>query len=219
MTSNQSLYDVLGVAPDATAEEIKAAHRAAVKRAHPDTDTGSVEAFQAVDAAYKVLSDEQSRAFYDQTGRVDRKTDEQAEVRSVTILVMFLNTICTADDTDFESDLLEGVRIKIEQAVNQIDQKISKQQKAAANLEKFKSRLTRNDDEGRDILADLLDGRAAELRQPLDAMGFERRCLLRALDLIEMYSYTPIETRNTFFTSPTSTGAGTSAFTLKFNTR
>lgn len=219
MTEQQSLYDILGVAPDATPEEIKAAHRAAVKRTHPDTNPGGAEAFQAVDKAYRILSDEQSRAFYDQTGRVDRKTDAHVESKSMGMLVMFLNAICNASETDFEHDLLEDVRSRIHHAVGKMDQKIFEQQKAAANLEKFKSRLTKAGSEGRDILADLLDGHAAEMRRPLEDMAFERRCLLRALDLLEVYAYTPIETRNTFFASPTSTGTGPGTFTLKFNTR
>lgn len=66
----EDLYALLGVARDATEEEIKRAYKKAALVAHPDRPTGSKERFQAVNAAYTVLSDSAKRAEYDATGRV-----------------------------------------------------------------------------------------------------------------------------------------------------
>lgn len=44
-------WQVLGVAPDADAVTIRAAHRARVKQTHPDTPSGSAGAFRAVQEA------------------------------------------------------------------------------------------------------------------------------------------------------------------------
>jgi molecular chaperone DnaJ len=59
-------YDVLGVAADAGAEEIKRAYRQLARRYHPDIsgDDRSV-AFLEVARAYEVLSDASSRRAYD----------------------------------------------------------------------------------------------------------------------------------------------------------
>jgi len=44
---------------------LKAAYRSASKQAHPDRNSGSSAAFQAVSAAHAVLSDDARRAEYD----------------------------------------------------------------------------------------------------------------------------------------------------------
>lgn len=57
-------YEVLGVAADAPAKEIKAAYRKLSKKLHPDFG-GSTEAFAEVTVAADVLLDEEKRADYD----------------------------------------------------------------------------------------------------------------------------------------------------------
>jgi hypothetical protein len=62
------LYEELGVARDASREEIAAAYRARAKALHPDTRPAEVDAterFARVGAAYRVLSDPEERARYD----------------------------------------------------------------------------------------------------------------------------------------------------------
>mmetsp|Transcript_4201 Transcript_4201/g.10655 ORF Transcript_4201/g.10655 Transcript_4201/m.10655 type:complete len:484 (+) Transcript_4201:247-1698(+) len=71
------LYARLGVEPDASADEVKAAFRGMALKHHPDrfADPAEKEAagqrFQEVSAAYQVLRNERRRAHYDATGRVD----------------------------------------------------------------------------------------------------------------------------------------------------
>lgn len=60
----QTLYEVLGVAPSATAEQIKTAYRRAARETHPDHG-GSSERFHLVSEAYQVLSHPEQRAAYD----------------------------------------------------------------------------------------------------------------------------------------------------------
>merc|ERR1719503_178266 len=57
-------YDVLGVARDATVEEIKKAFKKAALQHHPDKG-GDPERFKECNAAVEVLSDERQRAAYD----------------------------------------------------------------------------------------------------------------------------------------------------------
>ncbi|GIG19590.1 hypothetical protein Cch01nite_03140 [Cellulomonas chitinilytica] len=57
-------YELLGVASDASDDDLRRAYRAAVRRAHPDTG-GSAEQFAAVQAAWEVLSNPQRREAYD----------------------------------------------------------------------------------------------------------------------------------------------------------
>ena len=65
-------YEVLGVAKDASPEDIKKAYRTLAKKYHPDvTDLSKEEAeakFKELSEAYEVLSDEGKRRLYDQHG-------------------------------------------------------------------------------------------------------------------------------------------------------
>ena len=76
-------YDVLGVSPDAGADEIKRAYRQLARRYHPDIsgdDRGG--AFLEVSRAYEVLRDPERRRSYDADlvagGRADWLADEVA---------------------------------------------------------------------------------------------------------------------------------------------
>ena len=65
-------YEVLGVAKDASQDDIKKAYRSLAKKYHPDvTDLSKDEAeakFKEVSEAYEVLSDDSKRKLYDQYG-------------------------------------------------------------------------------------------------------------------------------------------------------
>ena len=64
-------YEILGIARDAAADEIKKAYRRKAMELHPDRNPGNHEAeeqFKTLSAAYAVLSDAGKRARYDQYG-------------------------------------------------------------------------------------------------------------------------------------------------------
>ena len=65
------LYETLGVSPDATAEEIKAAHRKKSLKHHPDREGSDPEQFKLITLARDVLIDKDRRSKYDDTGNFD----------------------------------------------------------------------------------------------------------------------------------------------------
>lgn len=63
-----TLYDVLGVAPDAPPERIRAAYRAQARQHHPDRTTGRRDdAMADLNEAYRVLGDPARRLQYDRS--------------------------------------------------------------------------------------------------------------------------------------------------------
>jgi hypothetical protein len=61
---SDTYYDILGVSPAATPEEIRAKYRSLLHRIHPDRD-GPAALFRQVQEAYEVLSDPMYRRSYD----------------------------------------------------------------------------------------------------------------------------------------------------------
>src|SRR5712691_4680807 len=75
-TRAKNLYDVLGVAKTASADEIKKAYRKLARQYHPDRNPGDKSAedrFKEVQTAYDVLSDPEKRKQYDRFGAANRR--------------------------------------------------------------------------------------------------------------------------------------------------
>jgi curved DNA-binding protein CbpA len=73
MTMARDFYEILGVARETSAEDIRKAYRAAALKNHPDRNPGDPEAekrFKEATEAYQVLSDSKKRRRYDLLGRL-----------------------------------------------------------------------------------------------------------------------------------------------------
>ena len=69
--SKRDYYEVLGVAKDVSAKDLKKAYRREAMKHHPDRNPGDEAAeakFKEAGEAYEVLSDENKRAAYDRHG-------------------------------------------------------------------------------------------------------------------------------------------------------
>lgn len=90
---SESLYQVLGIDPTATPDQIKQAFRTEAKRWHPDKNKNNAavaeEKFKDVTAAYSVLSNPAARAEYDR-----KRNKKQMQAMSVEeILAAFVGRV------------------------------------------------------------------------------------------------------------------------------
>src|SRR5215467_10471224 len=78
-------YEILGVSPKASQSEIRSAYRKLARKYHPDVSRSpeSTQQFARLSEAYRVLSNEQLRALYNQGGEdsvadLKRSSDRRA---------------------------------------------------------------------------------------------------------------------------------------------
>lgn len=68
MVKDKKLYDLLGIDPSASEQEIKKAYRKQALKYHPDKPTGDTEKFKEISEAFDILSNPDKREVYDNYG-------------------------------------------------------------------------------------------------------------------------------------------------------
>lgn len=91
----ENYYAILGVAPNATDDEIKKVYRSLAMRYHPDRNQapGAEARFKAVGKAYEVLSDPVRRAEYNQSINHRIVLDAQGEAYELWRSLFALNGV------------------------------------------------------------------------------------------------------------------------------
>ena len=102
-TENQDLYSLLGLTKEATHEDIRKAYRSLVFKIHPDKNKNDPEAsskFANINKAYKILSNEETRKLYDETGEYDEGNEGRIDIEDT--LNFFRKIYSTKDIENFE---------------------------------------------------------------------------------------------------------------------
>lgn len=187
-----SLYDELGVTPDATQEEIAAAHRRRVKETHPDKPDGSAEAFHRVQGAFRVLSDQSKRQRYDETG-VEEEQSTEAMLRATALNIVAGKAGAYLTDPKVDPryfDLVVGIRELLAQDKAETNAGIAESRRIQERMKQFARRLKRKQDaKGPDQLARLLEAQIEGHAGRLAALEDQLKVLVIANELVDEYVY------------------------------
>ena len=180
-----SHYDTLGVAKDASTEDIKAAYRRLAQRYHPDKNQGEAAAgaaamFLDVQKAYEVLSDPERRAQYDATGS-DQRQQSLAEEAKAMLLTMFDRALAA------DGDAVANVAAQLREAKSTMHAERADLQRAVKKFEKRSGRIKVKAGEN---LAQMLLDQAIKTRRERIAF-LDRGLLVQAEAVRTLENYEP----------------------------
>lgn len=186
-TAVPDLYDLLQLPRDATASAIKAAYRRLAKTAHPDVG-GDAEAFRLLTLAYDVLSDDDKRRFYDETGRLPDDHQAAAEDAALRAALgdIVMAVVAEIKAPDYE-DVLALVRLRLAETIRQCDQQIARIGRLVETTLTVSNRIQVK--EGDNLLRDLLRHRMDMLADKRQALQAERNRHLRIGEFLDNYDY------------------------------
>lgn len=116
-------YEVLGVARDASGDEIKSAYRRLARTFHPDVnpnDPGAEEKFKEIGEAYGVLSDPQRRARFDQFGTTEEDSGVQFQGGVGDLFEMFFGGFGGAAQTRGAGRDGDDLRVDVSLTLNEV---------------------------------------------------------------------------------------------------
>jgi curved DNA-binding protein CbpA len=141
-------YAELDVARDATAPEIKRAHRARAKKTHPDKG-GTADAFAATTRALTILLDPARRERFDRTGDAEEDKPDNTRATALQIIEAFLademNKFVTAGMQAIHDprrrNLAEAFKSKMKREVVEIENGFVQAKKVRAFFEDMSTRF------------------------------------------------------------------------------
>lgn len=174
------LYDVLGVAKDATKQAIKSAFRKKAKGTHPDAG-GSAEQFYAIELAHRVLTDDKRRAEYDRTGETEAEPDNfEAAALSIIggVVDRFLN-----DELAKHKDLVAQIRKTLRDEIEQSKRSVKEGEKYKARTEDCRKRTKSA------LLVKMMDAKLRDVDQAMSSLHAQIGVREHALSMLEDASF------------------------------
>lgn len=179
-------YETLGVARDASAEDIKRAYRKRAKELHPDTNPDAdPEEMTELNVAYEVLGDEEKRRHYDATGCADdgRKRME-VEVREG-ILTLILQHVQAMEGN---GDVMARVTADIVSQLRGAEQNVREGEKVLRALHRAEKKL-RYKGTGHDYVRTALEKRIEEIQHKIELSKINVERIRLAQERIKEYDY------------------------------
>lgn len=182
------LYELLGIPRTADLAAIKAAFRHKAKDSHPDLG-GDPEAFHLLKLAYDVLTDEQARRHYDETGETpsDRLANAADEARFRSLVGDLMMTMIAQGTSPTFSNVIEELGRTLAVQINAAEQQLVGLSELTIRLEAVLSRLHAR--EGEDFLIALLRERHDGMEEKIKVTRDLKTRLIRLQQRLTLYSY------------------------------
>jgi len=176
-------YEVLGVARDATAAQIRAAYRKLAKRAHPDAG-GEPGVFERLNACYELLMDPARRARYDRTGDFEEAKPDNSHVEPLALISERLSEILAQAANPEEIDLVEVLRRQLQKLRAKLEEVRTEGLEKREKTRKLAGRFSVG--KGRDnFLEGMIAGRLAAIEHGLAAVAHQDEVAHAALKLLK----------------------------------
>lgn len=182
MTDN--LYDTLGVDKDAEPDAIKKAYRKLAKSHHPDAG-GDPAQFHALAKAYDVLSDDDKRKRYDETGRVDDRVGSLDE-RALSIIGGLVDELAAkliSEDGLEHLDLVAEMRNNVAKQILQTKENRKEAERFERKATKLRKRFKAK--KGPDYIGLMLDNNIDKCREAIHAAAGHIELLERAKAILD----------------------------------
>jgi len=185
MGKKKSLYELLEVKMNASAEELKKAFRKMSKKTHPDKG-GTNEEFQETKQAYEVLADPKRRRRYDETGEVDEEQQDINRTIHSEIAQVFFATIANAKDKIEHIDIIKEM-VKVFSSGIQSAEGIQSELKGKINeYEVLRKRIT-NKESDENIFDQFINSEIGKINESIDNNNQTVERLNKAKTMLEVY--------------------------------
>lgn len=173
-------YQTLGVPKSASAAEVKRAYRKRAKRAHPDAG-GKPEEFMALQRAYSILSDDERRRRYDETGDDERPSPEAVEAQLAEIVADL------AVQNGPSQNLLNLVRIGLKNAALDWRKQRDAARERARKIKNAANRITAKN--RANVISLVLKAKADQVEAQAQSLDARAREAEEGIALLDCYSY------------------------------
>jgi len=180
-------YKVLGIERNASFLEIKKAYRERSKECHPDSPSGSDQAFTELNLAYRVLSDDKKRTLYDESGIVEDEAPDHIQNmvkgRLAELASKWIDNMLRGDKVPLKEFILNGLN----NGENRLQLVIKDIKEIIENLVDIRKRLTHKD--GNSLIHNIIDERIIINKKSIKANEEELIILDKLKEILEDYNF------------------------------
>jgi curved DNA-binding protein CbpA len=198
------LYAVLDVPREATTAEIRRAYRRKAKKTHPDNG-GTAHEFDALNKAHRVLSDDTTRARYDQTGEAEAPQPDDLQTAALEMISQSLSRYLLAEEDIAERDLVTEMATCFSLERRNVQKELRTLQSAKAKAEKA-AELFEKKSEGDNVMLRIANWHIKTIVQNIASGERVLSRYDRTLEILSDYKYNCRSQR--YATLPPPLGAG-----------
>jgi len=191
---SDTLYDILGVSPDASQEEIKKAYRKRAKEAHPDAG-GDEQEFILVEEAYRILGDKNARLRYDSTG--DKGSEESGKERIRNFAVSLLANVVhqQSEQMRIQDPLVAMKRVLKSEFISRAEKERSRMMNKKRSFEIMPECIL-SDDSDDNYLKDAMLNEIEKIAEAIEALSNEIEFYKQVEEELERFKFSSPGERN-----------------------